>query len=207
MEVSLNFGDFAWPLITLILGGVFLWMFKEEIRDLIRSIREVGPKGVVIGKEQEVAESPSSPEGQELLKDLNSALLQELEDAIVKGLDDHNVKDSARREEILVKYLAANQLGWYFERVSARIFASQVEALRYINSQPNGAEREDLRDIYKNWFRDSATRKRFPLEQWLLYPLSEQLIREDDGRLKITVRGRDFLSYLVHWGHSGPLYT
>jgi len=42
----------------------------------------------------------------------------------------------------------------------------------------------------------------YSFEQWLAFLKDSLLIREDGGRLRITVRGREFLAYLTRVGRS-----
>ena len=42
----------------------------------------------------------------------------------------------------------------------------------------------------------------YSFEAWLGFLRDQLLVREDGGRLRITVRGREFLTYLTRMGRS-----
>jgi hypothetical protein len=64
--------------------------------------------------------------------------------------------------------------------------------------------REKVKTYYDNAARQYPERyANYSFEQWLSYMKGQILILEHPGdTVEITVRGRDFLKYMVHCGYS-----
>jgi hypothetical protein len=84
-----------------------------------------------------------------------------------------------------------------FELTWLLIYASQLDALHDLNSGP--LKRKQLRPYY------DAVAQKFPdayrqysFDGWLGFMRTLVLIREDGDMVSLTIRGQEFLKYLIH---------
>ena len=101
-----------------------------------------------------------------------------------------------------MKIIAIGVLGFDYELTWAYIFKSQLLMLSELNRKMLTVS--EVREFYNN----AATENPIPyakisFEQWLHYLKTKTLVIHHPSEMfEITVRGRDFLKYLVHCGHS-----
>lgn len=111
------------------------------------------------------------------------------------------------REEFIIKFISTIMINAIYENVWLRIYRSQLLALFELNRVL--LRREQLKLYY-----DNAT-KQFPqvyakysFDQWLEFLRSNMLVLEHPGQtFEITVRGKDFLKYMVHCGYTADQRT
>ncbi len=89
------------------------------------------------------------------------------------------------------------------------MFKSQLLALLQVNRRDGVLSMPDVKRFYddaaKAYAKEYAKYKT-TFEQWLNYLTSNGLVLHHPSpneRIEITVRGKDFLKYLTHWGR-GP---
>jgi len=140
------------------------------------------------------------------MRELDSALLRETEDGIQKELKQRNLV-GIEAVPVLVRYVASLKIAFDFEIIYGLIFGSQLNLLNYLNTQSMGQPAEALRTFY------TLAASQYPqiysgytFEQWLGFLKDQILLREDAGRLQVTIRGREFLAYLTRMGraHNKP---
>ncbi len=188
----------------VILGIAFFIIFRSAINQLIHRIRSISKSGVSIDSAQKEVTTERDPraEAEALLKELDSALIREAEEEVSKVLRERSLHgEEAKR--VLLRYLAAAAIALGFEMSYRIIWGSQLSLLNYLNSQPDGQPAEALRPFYvsaSSQYPESY--KTYSFEQWLGFLKSQLLVREDGGQIRITVRGREFLTYLTRMGIS-----
>jgi len=107
------------------------------------------------------------------------------------------------REGFYVRLIAVGSLAYIYDQAWAYIFKSQLLLLHELNRRlllPLAGAKTfydkaaiDFPDRYAN----------YPFDRWLEFVTTHGLaIRHPSEMVEITVRGRDFLKYLVHWGFS-----
>jgi len=129
----------------------------------------------------------------------NSVLQAEFEAAFRAGL---NAYPQNEREPTLIKLMATGTISYMYDRTWWTIYKSQLLALQELNSKI--LRREQVEAYY------DAAADRYPeqyahysFEQWLSYMKGQVLILDQPGdAIGITVRGKDFLKYMVHCGYS-----
>ncbi len=186
-----------------ILGVVFLFMFRNQISDLILRIKSINSSGVTVGGSQKesLAEKDPREEAELLIQKLDSELVRETERLIKDDLANKKLGGS-EAIPVLIKYFAVVYIEYLFLNLYRIIYGSQINLLDHLNTQ-NGQSREALQifynlgasqypDIYKNYSYD----------QWLGFLKDQVLLREDQGMFRVTVRGREFLLYLARSGLS-----
>jgi hypothetical protein len=197
-----------WPLFMalaiVVLGIAFFLIFRAPVSNLLDRIRSISKAGISVAAPQKTAPAERDPrlEAEQLIRELDSALIREAEEAIQKDLEARNLsgEDSAR---VLRRYLAASWIGHAFEYIYRIIWGSQLSLLNYLNEQNLGEPVEAIRPFYTlaasqfpTWYTN------YSFEQWLGFLKESVLVRQDDGMIRITVRGREFLAHLIRMGYT-----
>ena len=186
------------------LGIAFFLIFYKPISRLIDRIRSISKSGITTDTNQRDAVESRDPraEAEALMRDLDSALLREVETGINNELRPRNLL-GAEAVPVLVKYLAGWQIAFHFEETYGLIWGSQINLLNYLNPLPGGTPRELARTFYTlSAAQYPEAYSGYSFEAWLGFLISRILIRDDNGQLRITVRGREFLAYLTRIGRS-----
>jgi hypothetical protein len=76
------------------------------------------------------------PTLEELTSGFNSQLLLFQEEAIRADLTKHGLVAESATEKVLLRHRAGTQIVLHFERIYAVLYNSQLQALRWLNSQP-----------------------------------------------------------------------
>lgn len=129
----------------------------------------------------------------------DNVLLRETEGTVRKLSDQY--EPGSARERFFVRFVASGFWIFVFELVWANTCRSQILALERLNKGP--LRSEDLRPHYQQ----AATAqpqvyKNYSFEQWLSSLRTQILIKDHPTGIEITVRGREFLKYLIHTGRS-----
>jgi len=130
-------------------------------------------------------------------------MLQEVE-AHAQQLTGYH-KNPAERERFFVRTVAAAIVSYIFDVTWLSIYRSQLELMHEINI------RKTLTVTDAKHFYDAAAQKypqvyqRYPFESWLSFLRNQVLIKQDGATMQLTVRGIDFLKYLVQCGLSEKL--
>lgn len=196
----------GWPfyisLALLILGTVFLFAFRPEIRQLLQGIRRIDKSGLTISANQKESQAERDPraEADALMRQFDSALLRETEDRVSEELGQRNLS-GAEAVPVLIRHYASVLIAFQFEQVYRIIWGSQLSLIQYINTSP-GQPTEAVRAFYNiaastypAWYQG------YSFERWLGFVKDQLLLREDRGLVNITVRGREFLLYLTRSGY------
>ncbi len=187
-----------------ILGIVFFLIFRQPIVALIGRIRSISRAGITTDPSQREPSPERDPraEAEALMRYLDNALIRETEDGITSDLRQRNLL-GAEGIPVLVRILATMQLAFGFEETYRLIWGSQLSLLSYLNTQADGQPTEALRPFY------TLAAGQYPeaydgysFEAWLGFLRDQVLVRGDGGRLRMTVRGREFLTYLTRMGRS-----
>ena len=182
----------------LILGIIFLVMFRKQIIEVFPRLKTIGPTGATLSESQKGALEGTDPrrEAESLIRQLDSEFVREVEDNIKAEL----AKKSLVGQEavpVLTKYFAVVYIEYLFLNIYRIIFGSQISLLDYLNTQ-DGQTRESSKIFYELAVSQySDFYKSYSFDQWLGYLLGQVLLREDNGILMITVRGQEFLLYLT----------
>ena len=108
------------------------------------------------------------------------------------------------REGFYLKFISVGLLMYRYDTIWWGIYRSQLEALLDINRN-NGilplararTHYDQAAAAHAEDFRKTNT----DLDRWLAFLIGSQLvIRHPSDMIEITVGGKDFLKYLLHWG-------
>ena len=183
------------------LGVIFLFMFRKQISDLFPRIKSINKDGVVLGSNQKNSSVERDPreEAELLIRQLDNELVRETEELIKTELGNKKLL-GAEAVPVLIKYFAVVYIEYGFLNVYRIIWGSQINLLDYLNTQ-DGQTSEVLRIFYNLGVSQySDMYKSYSYEQWLGFLKDQLLLREDQGILRITVRGREFLLYMTRLG-------
>ena len=84
-----------------------------------------------------------------------------------------------------------------FDEVWHTIFGSQILALEHLNKAMAKIE-----DLYPYYQEGLDKRPQYSFESWFGFLKSNVLIRQEGYNIGITVRGKEFLKYLVNIGRT-----
>jgi len=199
--VKLDWGFYLASAIV-VLGIAFFLIFRQPIVALIARIRSISRTGITTDPSQREATPERDPrvEAEALMRVLDNALVREVEEGITNELRQRNLL-GAEAVPVLVRYVAGMQIAFSFEEIYRLIWGSQLNLLNYLNTRVDGEPVEVLRPFY------TLAASQYPeayggysFEAWLGFLRTHVLVREVAGRLRVTARGREFLTYLTRMG-------
>jgi hypothetical protein len=222
----------AWPvpislaLIVCILGSVLL--LRASASSFIGRLRRLKLPGASLdagGAEQRQSSPPATPSSDALLKREAETAPKKDPRAVVDDVLRHLPRteyfamrevqlevvlnqlgiseDPQQAVRVLIALTASASIGDEFERLYNIVWGSQLRILQALNSAPQSTPVELLRPIYDEaaavypaMYRDYA------FEAYIAFMLTTEIIAVNEGKASITLKGRTFLTYLVHDGKS-----
>jgi len=137
----------------------------------------------------------------------DNQLLREQEGAILQDLKTRGFADPAAAQKVLVRSLAGTQILLHFEKLSASVWASQINVLTYLNSRPAGAPLTELRPFYDDAKQQNAAiYQNYPFEGWLAFLESFHVIERNQDTILLSRVGREFLKWRIEVGRAGPFF-
>lgn len=188
----------------------FFVYFNKEIRVFINRIKSVEHGKTRIDSRQ-VEQQPAEKESDvtdRLMRALDSPALRETEAWVKGALEQAGVSKSPDKEKILFRFLAATELENRFLRIDHAIWGSQIYILENLNSFRNvGLPIEQL----KTWYDQSAAKypslyMNYSYKQYIEFLKSFGLVIQENGGLRITTLGVEFLAWLDRQGESGARF-
>jgi hypothetical protein len=128
----------------------------------------------------------------------DNVMLREFEDALKNQMEGYPAND---RQKYLLRVSATIATIALFENIWLSIFGSQIRVLEGLNKGP--IKIDDLRPYY-----DAATRQQptfytnYSFMSWYAFMKGQVLVLEQGDMAALTVRGREFLKFMVSKGHS-----
>lgn len=180
---------------------VFFLIFRRQIVDLLNRIKTISKDGVVLDSKRQKSKVEVDPqkEAESLMRQFDNVLIREVEDSVKSEFSKKNLL-GAEGVPVLIKFVSALSIAYTFSEVYRVIWGSQLSLLDYLNtkgSQPVA----DLRVFYNSGASQyPLVYAEYSFEQWLAFLKGQLLIREDNALIGITVRGREFLTYLTTTG-------
>ena len=187
-----------YPIIVLILCIIAMKIFAPQIRKLIDRIKKISKDGI----ETETTPQQTDPKkisAEDLLKMFDNRLLVETEQWITSELDKIEHTHPDQKQKLLVKLYASEKIARFFDQTYNSIFDSQIKALRYLNSFAGTyVEKEKIEPFYENAkIKYPAIYVVYNFENWLSFLERMALILRNRDSIGITVRGQEFLKYLI----------
>lgn len=191
-------GPLAWPAVAVVVAI----LFRPQIANLLTRLRKGG--GAEFDPIRQPTKHPDGlPEARAPVTDDASEspfprteTTREIEDLI---LSLPQVAEAHDRDTVLVTLAARAVLITYFEQVESSIWKSQIELLIYLNSCPNGADPDHVRQMF---YQPASTRypdvfATYPYEPYLDYLVNHKLVEVAGSVTRITERGREYLVWRI----------
>jgi len=110
------------------------------------------------------------------------------------------------KESFYLDVLAVGMMSLIYNDIWWPLYRSQLRALSALNNQnglvPIGAFRKFYEEAAKE-FESEYKSRNISFEEWIAYLTRNMLlIIHPSQMVEITLRGKDFLKYLLHWGRS-----
>ncbi len=192
-----------WPIVGLILGIVIIFRFAPYFARLISRITKIGKGGIELKNigDQSHKEQVSA---KDLMKSFDNRLLLEVEGWIRSELDKIQHDSPEEKETLLIKLYASEKIARNFDQTYNFIFGSQIRALQQLNSFAGQlVSSNEIKLFYEDAKSlNSVFYSSYSFEKWLNFMLSAVLIIKQENRVGITVRGQEFLKYLIDQGLS-----
>jgi hypothetical protein len=194
--------SFGWPHVSLIFSLIFILVFKKSISEFIGKIKSVGKEGLKTETNtiQTVElEEKRKQAVEELMEFGDSKVTKELEIIIRKDLNNRGLETSSDTAKILIRHLAATQLSLDFEQIYNVIFGSQLFLLRELNEAAGtGLDQNTINSHFEHvqgLFPEQL--KHWNVDQYLSFLFRNTLITLKDNKYHITIKGTDFLIWLI----------
>lgn len=198
----------AWPGAVVILGIVFMFIFKKPITAILQRTKSVGTGGIETFETHQLPGPEAKPNAlQEFLGSYDNPLLREQETRILTDLKTRGLGECEAANKALIRSLAGTQILLIFQDIQGHIYASQVTALNYLNSRNAPAPPQDLQPIF-----DLAKRQypelyvSYGFSEWLGFIIAWQLVEERNGHLTISQVGHEYLKWRIEARRSGPFH-
>jgi hypothetical protein len=106
------------------------------------------------------------------------------------------------REGFLAKFIGVGLVTYAHDQTWAHIYKSQLLMLTELNQKGGIMPLTAARAYYdKATVECSQVYANYTFDQWIEFMKGQQLIiQHPSAMLEMTVRGKDFLKYLTHWG-------
>jgi hypothetical protein len=181
----------------------FLLLFKKQIGNFISRVNSVSKNG--INANQSIIDSQNDEKKNlnvdQLLSIESSIMLQELETSINDDLLKKGLNTDGNTVKILIKHLAYTQIELEFEKIYNLIFGSQIYLLKKLNETSSTGKPlqfaeeyfvsvQEKYDLFKDW----------DTNKYLSFLLTNLLIIFDNNIVSITIKGNEFLSWLMKRG-------
>ncbi|NOZ83813.1 MAG: hypothetical protein GXP60_03250 [Epsilonproteobacteria bacterium] len=200
-EIIKNIG---WPFVSLVFSIIFILLFRKSISTFITRIRSVGKVGFQVdaGTAVQREDEKRKQAIQELMDIDRSILRDEVEKSIVEDLQKKGLEVQGDTVHVLVRHLAATQIALDFEQIYSSIFGSQILLIRKLNEVTDqGLVRvflepyfEKLKELYPEVYAQ------WDMDIYLQYLLDSGLIIVKSSKCHITIKGQEFLVWLLKTG-------
>jgi hypothetical protein len=195
-EVVELLSNWKWPIAIIII----LLIFRKPIVDLFNKITKIGYGQSSLEIQQSKAEKQQIKKISKVEKALGifrSETLDFFRNAVVQETELDNAVNDAEKIERLTNYSIALYIIKNFEYIYNLIFGSQILILQQLNTLVH-EDKTSLKRYY-DYAKNSNPGffETYSYEQYLSFLFVAGLIKEEDGRIIITLYGNDFLKYLI----------
>jgi hypothetical protein len=189
-----------WPGTVILLGVIFMLLFRPQISEKLKHVKQVNRSGVTFtSPEEKGAIQVSARDVSDLFGSNDSRLIIEMEDSIKSDLAAIPEQD---KMDHLIRHLALAQIYRSFEQYYAIIFGSQISLLKKLN-EALGRGRDSVfikthfqhvQELFAPDFDD------WTVDTYMKYLFDCKLVTQQDNMFHITIRGIGFLVWLTKAG-------
>ncbi len=181
--------------------AVFCFIFRSQIIDLFPRLKTLGFAS--FSQKNRKPERDLRAEADTLLRELDNELIREQEKILSTELE-KRCGLSVEAVPVLLRFLSAVAIAYRFLNDYMFIYGSQLSLLDYLNEDQRrltGEPAESLRVFYSlAAVQYPSLYKNDSFDRWLGFLKDRIFLREDNGRMRITVYGREFLAHMVKMG-------
>jgi len=192
----------AWPL----LGGGLALSFHKPLSSFINRIIKIDKDGVITapvpGAQLEKKEPPEI-EVEKLLNLISASdLITSIESNIKEELRSKGCDTEGSSIKILIRHLAGTQLLLSFEKIQNSIFGSQVFLLKKLNEVAGQGKPLIFTEYYFEEIKSQYPEAfdKWSCEQYLKFLYESSLITKQNDQIHITVKGVEYLTWLIRNG-------
>jgi len=184
----------VWTVLFFLSTVAFVWIAKSQKR---------GGQGAVLSQTERAGSLVTSPAkfdaAEFFRKSYYSPLQSEIETNIRAAAVQNQPND---REGFYVKFIANGLIAYGYDTLWHAIYKSQTLSLLELNRRNGLLPLTEIKTHYdKAAVEHPAAYAAYSFDQWLSFMQGQSLIiRHPSDMVEITVRGKDFLKYLLHWG-------
>jgi hypothetical protein len=111
------------------------------------------------------------------------------------------------REDTLSKFIGIGFWGYVHEVTWPYIFRSQILALTELNARGGILPLSSIKAHFDKAVVDHpSTYAQYTFDQWMNFMLTHELFLKRPGdAIELTLRGRDFLKFMTHWGWNADM--
>jgi hypothetical protein len=192
---------FAWPAVVVVLVIFFVVMFRQQIARLISRGRKIGVAGASFEMDSdaaalEAASAQARIVAAEVFEGIaDSVYLASRRKQLEEALSGRGLV-GAEREKYLIRGMSLVGAAWDHEVTYRLVFGSPLTLLQQLTA---GAL---SRDILLRGFafvqEEDDWHKGRTVDEWLQFLVTREVIQlREGGAAEITLKGRDFLKYLI----------
>ena len=197
-----------WAVVVLI----FMFLFKENIRNILSSLAHVGNKAqklkyknfsidlkedgaAIIGPQQ----GSDNTKHLQYLKAFQSNMITAEEQLITNQLVESKMTE-AQALNVLITHLANANLLTKLLTIDRFIFKEQINLLVYLNSQSKFIPENELQPFYSEWKNDLGNETEYTFEEFLNFLSRQRLIAHNIDGYGIGPIGKEYLAFLIRIG-------
>jgi hypothetical protein len=179
----------AWLAAALILFALVWWQQRSKSEQ---------KQGIQKATNALTTTSPGNFDTAEFFKNAYSSQFKEETENNIRAAAVQN--QPSDREGFYVKLIAIGLNSYMYDMAWAYIYKSQILLLMELNRKIMPVA--EVKAYYDKAASDHPILyARYSFDQWMAFMKSHiLLIQHPSGMVEITVRGKDFLKYLTHWG-------
>ncbi len=187
-----------WPVLVLII----VLIFKKKLLELISKVKKIGHGGTAVEIEQQTVaiklEKRPISNVDKALGLFREETVTFFSDAVLQETDIKSYKSDKEKAEHLLNYSIALYIIKHYDMIYNAIYGSQLQILQQLNSHNSNESMDTIKRFY-----DLAVENypkfynNYPFEEYIDFLFSFSLIIEENGTVKITILGLDFLKYLT----------
>lgn len=215
-SLSVRFDGFKSGDVSYLDGLVLLVWFALALVPVFKEIELLGlklrqedqntPKDQTsaLKKTTENMETMKTSSYKETMKLFDNALVVEQEEILKNLMKEINPASVEEKEDILYREVAINQISLTFEKVYYAIYGSQIKTLQFLNETPDQfASGSALKVFYDSAKSDYPEfYQSYGFENWTNFLIETVLVLREGKMYGITVRGHEFLKYLLEQNYS-----
>ncbi|EHP92853.1 hypothetical protein [Methylorubrum extorquens] len=185
----------AWPIVVTIIA----FRYKDEFKQVTPRVKRLGPSGLeldVPNAQEHVTNDVLSSSG-----NLKSKTYMPKPSPPIAALEERlrievEKIEEANRVDVLLRELATTRLVAAFEFILSLIFGSQIEGLKALDERSQVTV-EEAKEFFKQYYNTNPDFYTKGFEGWIGFLEVQELVKQENGMVRITDFGREFLVFLT----------